>query len=304
MAAKLPPLESLRILETCVRHENMTRAASEIGITPAAVSLRMRNLEAELRTPLFIRSGPRIRATPACRALADQIQGALGSIAQAVEACRAARSQIRVTAVPTVASRWLAAALTDYHRSNPAIEVLVDSTDEVRPPGSFDLAVKCGQGRWKGLRAHQIFPSEATPMVAAGLAGSVRTPADLEQVTLVPDVRWAAWFSPFGLSVERMRFTAEYPSQELAAAAVLAGAGAALLSPSLFAGLLADGRLARPFDAVVNDGNAYFLTIGQEEQRPEVLELRDFLLSHASSLERPSGSIEANDSWRELRAAS
>jgi LysR family glycine cleavage system transcriptional activator len=77
MSHRLPSLQSLRILEACVRHKNFTRAADEIGVTPAAVSLRMRNLEGDLATRLFIRSGPKLEPTPAAVALAARLSEAL-----------------------------------------------------------------------------------------------------------------------------------------------------------------------------------------------------------------------------------
>ena len=171
---KLPPLELLRFLEACVRHQNMTRAARELGVTPAAVSLRIRNLEAELVAPLFLRSGPRIIPTDAGTALALRINAALTDLGDAVQACREAPARVRITAVPTLASRWLADALTEYHRINPTVDVTVDSTDLVRPLGSFDLSLRHGPGKWTGLCAQRIFGSDVTPMLAPSRADQVR----------------------------------------------------------------------------------------------------------------------------------
>ena len=43
-----------------VRHGNFSRAASELEITPAAVSQRVRALEAQIGVQLFRRSGPKL----------------------------------------------------------------------------------------------------------------------------------------------------------------------------------------------------------------------------------------------------
>ena len=48
-----PPLESLRILEACVSAGSFARAAERLCLTPAAVSLRIRTLEADLGQSLF-----------------------------------------------------------------------------------------------------------------------------------------------------------------------------------------------------------------------------------------------------------
>ena len=102
MSKRLPSLESLRFVEACVRHGNFTRAAAELGVTPTAVSLRIRDLEAELGADLFHRSGPRIAATEAGAALAGRIGEALEQIRLAVEAFRGGESRaLRVTSAPT-----------------------------------------------------------------------------------------------------------------------------------------------------------------------------------------------------------
>lgn len=284
MRSKLPPLESLRFLEACVRHENMTRAAIELGVTPAAVSLRIRDLEAELGASLFTRSGPKITATKDAMMLADQISDALADMHHAVDKCRVKPERIIITAVPTLAARWLTSALTEYHLLHPATEIIVDATNMLKPAGSFDLSLRHGRGNWKDLSAHRIFGGEATPMLAPALAASIETPVDLARVPLLPDRRWRSWFAQFEIPIGELRFTADYRSQELEAAAVIAGAGAALLSPVLFQPLVAEGKLARPFKNVVVDADSYFVVIGEKERRSAVLEMRDFLVAHAHRL--------------------
>ena len=128
MSKRLPSLESLRILEACVRHRNFTSAAREIGVTPAAVSLRIRNLEAELGTKLFTRSGPRLVATEAALQLASRIDEALRLLRNAVANCRAWPESLRVTSVPSFASRWLAPRLASYHALHGDAPIKVDAS--------------------------------------------------------------------------------------------------------------------------------------------------------------------------------
>src|ERR1700754_61753 len=103
-----PSLESLRVLEACVSLGSFARAAERLFITPAAVSLRIRTLESELGRPLFVRAGRRVVPTAAATVLADRIRDALIDITDALDEFRAVAPQLRVTAPPTFASRWLA----------------------------------------------------------------------------------------------------------------------------------------------------------------------------------------------------
>src|SRR4030095_1072133 len=123
MSKRLPSLESLRFVEACVRHGNFTRAAAELGVTPTAVSLRIRDLEAELGAKLFHRSGPRIAATKAGVAVARRIGEAVGLICSAVDEFGNTDQMLRVTAAPTFAMRWLTPRLARYHALAGAVPI-------------------------------------------------------------------------------------------------------------------------------------------------------------------------------------
>jgi DNA-binding transcriptional LysR family regulator len=52
---RLPPLNALRAFEAAARHGGFARAASELTVTPAAISQQVRLLEADLGVELFFR---------------------------------------------------------------------------------------------------------------------------------------------------------------------------------------------------------------------------------------------------------
>src|SRR4030095_13918106 len=153
MSKRLPSLESLRFVEACVRHGNFTRAASELGVTPTAVSLRIRDLEAELGAKLFHRSGPRITATEPGGALAGRIGEGVGHARLPVEAFQGEDQTLRVTCVPTFGMRWLAPRLARYHALPDAVPIALDVAAELRPPEDFDVAVRTGLGGGRGFPA-------------------------------------------------------------------------------------------------------------------------------------------------------
>ena len=105
MADRFPSLESLRFFEASARHGNFSRAAGELGVTPTAVSLRIRNLELDLKTRLFTRAGPRISLTKAGAELAGRMGEILTLTRSAVEACRASTTSVPPRR-PSVSCRW------------------------------------------------------------------------------------------------------------------------------------------------------------------------------------------------------
>lgn len=282
MPNRLPALDSLRFLEAGARHANFTRAAAELGVTPAAVSLRIRDLEAELGVTLFRRSGPAVTPTEAGAALAARVARALGLLRAAVEECRGAAEPLRVTAVPTFAMRWLTPRLAAYHARPDAVPIQLDVAAELRPAEGFDIAIRTGPGDWPGFEATALMPVEAAPMLSPALAAGLSSPADLAALPLLPHPDWPRWFREAGVAAPALRFYADdYPTHELDAAAAIEGAGVALLSPRLYGPLLRDGKLVQPFPHVIRGPAAHYLLLRPGEARPAVLRFRDWLADEA-----------------------
>jgi LysR family glycine cleavage system transcriptional activator len=264
MRKRLPALESLRVLECCVRQGNFTRAADEIGVTAAAVSLRIRNLESELGTRLFDRSGPRLQATAAAINLAARVADVLREVQAAVAVCRGDSRTLRVTAPPSFASRWLAPRLARYHQRADAVPIQIDCSAELRASDDFDVAIRTGLSPASEFVGSRLLPVEATPMLSPTLAATVKvaSPADLAKLPLLGHDDWPRWFQHAGVRAPRLRFCAdEYPTHELDAAAAMEGAGVALLSPTLFASALREGKLVQPFAAVMAGPKWHYLLL-------------------------------------------
>jgi DNA-binding transcriptional LysR family regulator len=64
-------LTQIQTFDSIVRHGSFHAAARELGLTQPSVSQRVRELEATLGTPLFIRHGPRVSLTAEGHALID-----------------------------------------------------------------------------------------------------------------------------------------------------------------------------------------------------------------------------------------
>jgi LysR family glycine cleavage system transcriptional activator len=261
-----PPLESLRILAACVRHGNFSAAAAEIGITPTAVSQRMRNLEAQLGVRLFLRHGPRLTTTEAAQALGSEVARALKLISDAVDTARTRRLPLRVTCAPTFAARWLVPRLAQYHARPGASAIRLDTTQEILPPAQYDVAIRSSPNPPASGAYVRLMPDLGTPMLAPKFLPSDRTMTvdDLLELPLIPDPRWAEWFRLSGRPDARPTFIAtRFPGYVLEAQAAAQGTGVALLSPALFG----DG-LAAPFSQVVSGRASYWL-IWDEEPEPD-----------------------------------
>ncbi|WP_415926851.1 LysR substrate-binding domain-containing protein [Mesorhizobium salmacidum] len=99
-------------------------------------------------------------------------------------------------------------------------------------------------------------------MAAPNLLSSrtIAAPGDLADFDLLPHPDWAKWFARADSTMPSgLRFAAvDYSIFELIADPAVGGLGVALLSPTLFRGLLEDGRLVAPLATVLKGPDWYF----------------------------------------------
>src|SRR3979409_977193 len=106
---KLPPLGSLRAFEAAARHMSFKKAATELGVTPTAVSHQIRLLEDICGQPLFRRRPRPLTLSRGGERLFPVIRNGFDTFVTAIEAASAKRGQrlLRVTSPNAFASRWL-----------------------------------------------------------------------------------------------------------------------------------------------------------------------------------------------------
>ncbi len=164
---RLPPLNAVRVFEAAGRLENFSKAAAELKVTPGAVSRQVRKLEEHIGASLFARVGTDVRLTPEGRLY-------LGSVQDALEVLEAGTQRINVKEgtqpLHIWGSRffirlWLVPRLPDFHKAFADQEVMITSALPSDPmPGSFDVAVKLGDGNWPGYRADLLIPRVLVPV--------------------------------------------------------------------------------------------------------------------------------------------
>jgi LysR family glycine cleavage system transcriptional activator len=268
----------------CVSVGSFAGAADRLALTPAAVSLRIRTLEAELGQALFTRVGRRVVPTPSAVTLASRVRQGLDGINDAVEEFQSAAAPLRVTVPPTFASRWLAPRLSGF-RAPGGAAIELDISSDVRDPTAFDVAIRTGRGGWDGLDEYPLTPVDVTPMVAPSVLGSrtLAEPEDLAKFDLLPHPDWGKWFARAERPMPgNLRFaTVDYSIFELIANAAVSGAGVALLSPTLFRPLLDAGLLVAPLATVLKGPDWYFALIREGDQRPAPKRFCDWLRQEA-----------------------
>jgi LysR family transcriptional regulator, glycine cleavage system transcriptional activator len=316
------PLGALRAFESVARLGSFKLAAAELAVTPAAVSHQIAVLERHLGAQLFKRMNRAIAPTRRGAALALTVTDLFDRLSEALDAARVADHKRRLTlfvsAVPSLAAKWLAPRLHRFRKHSPDLDLNVSANDALvdllRDPG-IDVALRYGAGPYAdpGLHAELLWPpGELFPVCSPRLlAGDppLRTPADLARHVLMwsamppggmpaaaADRGWPAWLAAAGANTaDVLRAAARAPSfssTQLALEAAAAGEGIVLAPDILVAGDIASGRLVRPFDISIRDPFCFWLLFRADRaQEPRIDAWRRWIRDEAArsaAAERPS----------------
>jgi len=159
--------------------------------------------------------------------------------------------------------------------------------------GDADIAIRGGSGGWEGMEEHKLFESAFTPMASPECIEAVERklgrriePNDLpDQNRINPsDDWWQQWFSDNGVPADESvlrRAGIRLENQANEGHAAMAGQGFALLTPLLWKGDVAAGRLCLLFPERVSvRGWSYWLVYPKERHMvPKVKRFREWLLA-------------------------
>lgn len=160
MPESIPPLLGLHAYEAAARHGSFVAAAAELHLSPAAVSQRVRNLEAHLGVQLFERLPRSVQLTemgraylPAVRDIFDDLSAATSGLFGGPQ-----RERLTVRSQVSYATSWLAPRLPDFSRTHPWIDVRLVSTiwADTLPPDEVDLDIRQGNGAWPGYLSTKL----------------------------------------------------------------------------------------------------------------------------------------------------
>lgn len=303
MARTLPGTRALRTFEAAARHLNFTRAAQEVGLTPAAVSYQIKELEEQLGVTLFVRNSRSIQLTAAGAELHRAAVEALGTLQRALgRAQRLARGDgpLRLSLSARIASNWLLPRLPRLKAAHPGLSLSFDVSDELRDfdADDIDLAIRFGAGLDAGLRSEPLF---APTIVAVCSPALLRADAPLRQSrdllerglclshvvwrsgeTVWPD--WLQWMAAAGIADFDDAACMGFADSAHVVQAALDGHAVGLAELELIGADLAQGRLVRLFDIAVPMPGGYAYRVVHAPQRDgdaRIAAVRDWLRDEA-----------------------
>jgi DNA-binding transcriptional LysR family regulator len=261
----LPDLNRLKIFYAVYERKSLVKAAEAMAITRSAVSQRLKALEGELGTKLFIRNSKMVMATAAAHTLFRTTEPLLGELARAIRQMETGQTKpaghLRVGAPQDFGSTKLTEAIVAFKRKFPDITFELALATPLRllglvSDGKLDLAfVDNGDLHAKSFPVSVAAVEREKFVLVCGkkyfdervreAAPKLAELRKLEYVDYFPHAPVAKiWLKHhFGKAAPELRVSFSAESVRAVVGATLGGLGLAVVPERLVAAEIKEGRL-------------------------------------------------------------
>jgi LysR family glycine cleavage system transcriptional activator len=305
---RIAPLNALRAFEVTARRLSITDAATELGVTPGAVSQSVKALEGYLGRTLFVRTAKGLILTPVGEAALPALRDGFDKLADATERLAGPErgGRLTVSVAPSFAAKWLAPRMADFAADHADTDVQIQAAMSLTrfDDEGVDLAVRYGAGKWPGLESHLLLRETVMPVCAPAIAATLKSPDDLARHTLLHDDSsladescpdWPMWLRAAGAKGVDGARGPRFNQSNLAIEAAAAGKGIALAKRALAQADLETGRLAAPYGAGAAVEFAYWLVYPKSRARSRAA--RAFINWISAAAKTYEDSIARDVSW-------
>ena len=278
-------LRALQVLLAVHREGGFAPAARSLGLTRAAVSRSMSQLERRLRTRLARRTTRRVVLTEAALALVDRCRGPVSSIEEAFDAAREREDElagtVRVAGSAAFGRDVLVPILLRFRAEHPAVTLDLRLGDRLEDliAQPIDVSVRLGPLPQASLVARTVGTLPLVLAAAPALLSTHGVPGSVEALRRLPAVAFrvpgAAQPYPWSFQVrgERQHLlpvgaAVESDSIDAVAALVRAGEGVGLVPRHVVASDLDTGALIALLPDLVGSGPSVSVCYGAREWMP------------------------------------
>ncbi len=273
----LPSVTALVCFEAAARHLSFKQAASELNVTPAAISHQIKALESELCGTLFTRRSKGVELTQNGALLFVALQRGFETISEAVSQIRDHPEKVDVTIRSTsaVSALWLTPKISAFWKIHPEITIAQIVSDVPSPSSRCDLSIYYGDPQEDGGVYRKLFQDR---IIAAGSPQFARqhtisSLADLRTVPLIHSsgegnnwTQWSDWFSTLHQPPAKGR-NFSVSNYMIALQTAQDDIGAVLGWDGLIARLIEDGKLVQLVPETIPSPAAFHLKIHPRASR-------------------------------------
>jgi len=252
--SRIMDLVALQIFKTVAEEGGITRAAAKLHRVQSNVSTRVKQLEARLGTPLFLRQNRRLTLSPEGKRLLAYADQLLRLSAEAEAALRdgVPRGLLRVGTLESTAATRLPPVLSRFHLAYPEVRIeLVTGTDRALRARVLNYEVEAafvaGPVAEKNLESQPAFTEELV-LIAPKSFPRIRTPLDIGRTTVIAFGAGCSyrrclehWLAGASVFPERIM---EFSSYHAIVACVASGAGIAMVPRSVLSAVTLGGEVS------------------------------------------------------------
>ncbi|OLL31272.1 LysR family transcriptional regulator [Burkholderia sp. SRS-W-2-2016] len=271
----IPSLTALVEFEAVARLRSFTHAATELGVTQAAVSRQVRLLEELLGVRLFDRLHRNLTLTKEGEALYAVVSESMGRIAGVFDRLSTGieDEELVVAATAAFSHFRLMSSVGTLKRLNPNLRIRLTTTmftADLRH-NEADAVIRYGNGNWNDGTSYLLFEEQVSAVCSPGWLkanGTPETLAELMSCPLIADdptsegwLTWEQWFRALGERPGKVNYGLRTSLYSDAVQAGLDDQGIVMGWNSLLHEHLASGRLMRVTSAILPMSDAYYLVV-------------------------------------------
>ena len=249
-----PNLNAIMYFEAVARRSRVNLAASELSVSPSAVSQQIKALEEQMGVLLFRRVKRRLILTEQGERLYQSATEALGLLrnAQTRVSQKREHRRLRIRVAASFGVRWLGPLVTDFIAENPGIDLHVDATSELTDfeKENVDLEIRYGMRTPIGLHAKALVVERVLPLCTPKFAAAAResgVQTVLERTRLIHTVKaaisWSEWMTENEFENVDTSHGLKFDRSSMSLQAACDGAGVVLETATLALNELRSGAL-------------------------------------------------------------
>ena len=287
-------LAAMKTFEAAARLHSFSQAASELSITPGAVSQQIKNLEHQLGVTLFTRKTRQVELTPQGGLFYETVRPALLSLNSCIGRIKRfdLEGNVRLRSIPSFVFKWLIPRLGGFQKRFPdiRIETFADGSLLDLKSRDFDIAIDYGVGDYPGLSCTLMMDEYLFPVVSPEYFSDIdwADSGALNRVPLLhdttpwvdaePDSEWRYWLDVSDMQTVDTSRGHYFNRGDMAIKAAVSGLGAAIACESLITEEIIRGRLIAPYAKQKCRCSYYIIYPDGALNNPRIRAVHDWLI--------------------------
>lgn len=311
-------LDGVEAFLSVAQHRSFRRAATQLGVTPSAISQAVRALEARIGAALFIRTTRSVGLTEAGERFLLRAKPAFEELVAASEVARdlgqRPAGRLRLTVPRAVVSHLLERLIASFCQAYPEVEVEIAASPDMVDiaAGGFDAGIRLGQFIEADMIAVRLTPSHLLTVV-----GSPDYLRRRQRPELIDDLRQhtclrmrrsngsiAPWSFVNGNEAIEVIVSGSFIANDIPTmhGAAVEGMGLAQVPEPIAAGAVKAGKLVRVLEPFATMAPGVFLYYpGNRQMMPKLRAFVDHVKSRADSANKPGIDIDGEQTRRRRR---